>query len=192
MAAGAPPAGPGPPPPRSARTPGSRAARSARAAAMGRGAAPLRRLLLSLLLLPAAGTGAPAASLALGEPETAEELMEYRDPCKAGREAGWLQLWEKFGSTAAVDRCPCEALLGSPGPPGRTVPGLTWRRRREPPGPAGASPVSGCLPEHSGHRAGCPGPPLREGSGCLQPAPRCPRCPPAVAPGGKLCLPFFL
>ncbi|GAB0192284.1 tolloid-like protein 2 [Grus japonensis] len=50
---------------------------------MGRGAVPLRRLLLSLLLLPAAGTGGRGAALTVGEPETAEELMEYRDPCKA-------------------------------------------------------------------------------------------------------------
>lgn len=73
--------------PCSARSPGSRAV-PRRATAMGRGAAPLRRLLLSLLLLPApgpAGRGAALSARQLEPPQ--EEPAEYRDPCKAGRRA---------------------------------------------------------------------------------------------------------
>lgn len=153
------------------------------AAAMGRGAAPLRRLLLSLLLLPAAG--APGASLTLGEPETAEELMEYRDPCKAGREAGWLQLWEKFGS-AAADRCPCEALRGTPAPPGRSMPRLTWRRR-EPPGPAGSVPG---IPLPSPTPRAAPLSPAAAAGGFGLP-PACAPLPGGCSPGGRLCRALF-
>ncbi|XP_063261858.1 tolloid-like protein 2 isoform X3 [Prinia subflava] len=71
---------------------------------MGRGAAPLRRLLLSLLLLPAAGTGAHGASLALGDPETAEELMEYRDPCKAAAFWGDIALDEDDLKLFQIDK----------------------------------------------------------------------------------------
>ncbi|XP_052655765.1 tolloid-like protein 2 isoform X2 [Harpia harpyja] len=71
---------------------------------MGRGAAPLRRLLLSLLLLPTAGTGGRGAALTVGEPETAEELMEYRDPCKAAAFWGDIALDEDDLKLFQIDR----------------------------------------------------------------------------------------
>uniref|UniRef100_A0A8V0ZKP3 Metalloendopeptidase n=1 Tax=Gallus gallus TaxID=9031 RepID=A0A8V0ZKP3_CHICK len=64
---------------------------------MGRGATPLRRLLLSLLLLPGPG-------LAAGEPETAEEQMEYRDPCKAAAFWGDIALDEDDLKLFQIDR----------------------------------------------------------------------------------------
>lgn len=146
-----PPAAAGPLSPRSARSPGSRAARSA---AMGRPAAPLRRLLLSLLLLPTAATGGRGAASAVEEPEAVEELMEYRDPCKAGRGAGGLQLREKFARTEVADRCPREALLGTPVPPGSGA--------QDHLAAAGAAPSRelpghpAALPNPSGRPASCP------------------------------------
>lgn len=167
---------------------------------MGRGAAPLRRLLLSLLLLPTAGTGGRGAALTVGEPETAEELMEYRDPCKAGRGAGGLQLREKFASTVVADRCPCETLLASPVLRGGIGPGLTWPRRdpppTSPPRPGRELPRHpAALPHPSGHPASPPLPapgPAGAGGFWLPPSlrPRRPRYLRVAVPGRRLRLGF--
>lgn len=114
--------------PRSARIPGSRAVPPRYAAAMGRGATPLRRLLLSLLLLPGPG-------LAAGEPETAEEQMEYRDPCKAGRGAGWRaatprEVWQPAAvGCARRGRWSAGRAPGSPGRPWLPSPLLSEAER---------------------------------------------------------------
>ncbi|XP_025950725.2 tolloid-like protein 2 isoform X2 [Dromaius novaehollandiae] len=71
---------------------------------MGSGAAPFRRLLLSLLLLPAAGPGGRGGALAAQEPETAEEQMEYRDPCKAAAFWGDIALDEDDLKLFQIDR----------------------------------------------------------------------------------------
>ncbi|XP_047925093.1 tolloid-like protein 2 isoform X10 [Anser cygnoides] len=71
---------------------------------MGRGAAPLRRLLLSLLLLPAPGPGGRGAALSARELEPAEEPAEYRDPCKAAAFWGDIALDEDDLKLFQIDR----------------------------------------------------------------------------------------
>lgn len=158
------------------------------AAAMGRGAAPLRRLLLSLLLLPAAG--APGASLTLGEPETAEELMEYRDPCKAGRKAGWLaatlgEVWKRGGGQVSLRGAPRYpgsarpiraqahlAAAGAPGPAGSVlgIPLPSPTPRAAPLSPAAAAGGFGLPPACAPLPGGCsPGGRLRRALFCKSP-----------------------
>ncbi|XP_068544100.1 tolloid-like protein 2 isoform X6 [Anas acuta] len=72
---------------------------------MGRGAAPLRRLLLSLLLLPAPGPAGRGAALSARQLEPSqEEPAEYRDPCKAAAFWGDIALDEDDLKLFQIDR----------------------------------------------------------------------------------------